>query len=160
CIGTARWRKLPSPCGASETALDDATKATLAQAIRGSTDAINPFVRDAIPNTVANGTCTSTYNGVSAIGAKVNVDGECWEHSHPMHWNVYDMGVWTSTHPGNMHFAADANPIKAPAAQSGDTTLTFPASHPMSRFATALPHFALLGKLGDAVSFGNLPLLA
>ena len=42
CIGTARWRKLAAPCGAAETALDDATKATLAQAIRGSTDAIQP----------------------------------------------------------------------------------------------------------------------
>ena len=41
-----------------ETDVDTATKATLAQAIRGSTDAVNPFVRDAIPNTVAGGTCT------------------------------------------------------------------------------------------------------
>ena len=156
CIGTARWRKLAAPCGADETALDDATKATLAQAIRGSTDAINPFVRDAIPNTVANGTCTSTYNGVSAIGAKVNVDGECWEHSHPLYYNVYEMNQWTVEHPGNMNFAADANPIKAFAAR-GETTLTFPTGHAMSRFGTALPGFNLLGKFGDAVSFRNLP---
>ena len=156
CIGTARWRKLDGPCGAAETALDTATKATLAQAIRDSTDAVNPFVRDAIPNTVSGGSCTSTYNGVSAVGAKVDVDGSCWEHSHPNYWNVYEMDRWASEHPGNANFAADANPIKA-FARRGDTTLQFPTSHPTSRFAGALSKFALLGKLGDEVSFRNLP---
>ena len=55
CTGTSRWRNLGGPCGATETALDADTKATLAQAIRGSTDAANPYVRDAIPNTVSCG---------------------------------------------------------------------------------------------------------
>lgn len=157
CIGTARWRKLDGgACGASETALDAATKATLAQAIRGSTDAANPYVRDAIPNTVSNGSCTAELDGVSTVGAKVVVDGECWEHTHPFYQNVYEMNQWVVDHPGNAMFAADANPIKAVALR-GDTTLTFPASHAMSRFASALPGFGLLGKLGDAVSFRNLP---
>ena len=69
CIGAARWRKLDGPCGDAETALDAATKTTLAAAIRGSTDAQNPYVRDAIPNTVEGGTCTETHDGVSATGA-------------------------------------------------------------------------------------------
>ena len=81
CVGYARWRKLfDGPCGADETALDNATKATLAQAIRSSTDAANPSVRDVIPNTVSGGTCIQSSNGVSTTGAKVNVDGSCWEH--------------------------------------------------------------------------------
>lgn len=156
CIGTARWRKLSGPCGADETALDADTKATLADAIRGSTDAANPLVRDAIPNTVEGGSCTDEYNGVSTVGAKVDVDGECWEHSHPLIYNVYEMDQWTIDHPGNMNFAMDANPIRA-FAKRGEFTLAFPASHPMSRFGTAMPTFGLLGKLGDAVSFRNLP---
>ena len=55
-----------------------------------------------------------------------------------------------------MNFAPDANPIKA-FARRGETTLTFPTSHSMNRFASALSTFALLGKLGDEVSFVNLP---
>jgi|EP00966_Prymnesium_polylepis_P219066 hypothetical protein len=55
-----------------------------------------------------------------------------------------------------MYFAADANPIKA-FARRGETTLHFPASHTMNRFTSALSSFALLGKLGDEVSFRNLP---
>lgn len=156
CIGTARWRKLDGPCGAAATALDAGTKATLAQAIRESTDASNPFVRDAIPNTVEGGTCVEENDGVSATGAKVDVDGECWEHSHPFYLNVYEMDQWVIDHPGNMNFPPEANPIKAYALR-GESILTFPASHAMSRFATALPDFGLLGKLGDEVSFRNLP---
>ena len=59
------------------------------------------------------------------------------------------MNVWATDHPGNMHFEADANPIKA-IARRGETTLRFPASHDMSQFASGLPSFALLGKLGFA----------
>ena len=59
-------------------------------------------------------------------------------------------------HPGNMYFYVDANPIEA-FARRGETVLQFPASHPMSRFGSALSGFALLGKLGDEVSFRNLP---
>ena len=97
CIGTARWRKLDGgACGEDETALDAQTKATLAEAIRSSTDVTNPFVRDAIPNTVEGGSCTEMSDGVTTVGAKVDVDGECWEHSHPFYLNVYEMGVWAN----------------------------------------------------------------
>ena len=96
CFGTARWRKLEGSCGAGETALDTDTKTTLAQAIRGSTDAANEFVRDAIPNTVDGSTCNDMINGVSATGARVDVDGDCWEHSHPLYLNVYEMDLWAT----------------------------------------------------------------
>ena len=55
-----------------------------------------------------------------------------------------------------MYFTPDVNPIKA-FAKRGETTLRFPASHDMSRFASASSGFALLGKYGDEVSFRNLP---
>ena len=57
-------------------------------------DAELQLVRDAIANTVNGGSCTSSQDGVSAIGAKVNVDGSCWEHSHPHSFNVYEMNAW------------------------------------------------------------------
>ena len=159
CIGTSRWRRLSSMggCGADETPLDAGTKATLAQAIRGSSDAANTLVRDATANSVTGGSCASSSDGVSAIGAKVDVDGGCWEHSHPFYYNVYEMNEWAASgHPGNTAFPPSSNPIKA-VAKAGETTLTFPASHPTVRFMTALPGFAHLGKLGDMVNFRNLP---
>ena len=159
CIGTARWRKLSitGGCGVGETPLDAATKATLAESIRSCSDANNPFVRDAVANSISGGSCTSSSDGVSAIGAKVDVDGECWEHTHPHYYDVFEMNEWAASgHPGNAMFPPSANPIKA-FAQAGKTTLTFPASHPTTRFMSALSGFAHLGKLGDTVDFRNLP---
>ena len=108
CVGSSRWIRLNGACGALETALSTATKATLAQAIRASPDAPNPYVRDAIANTVVGGSCeTTSTSGVSAIGAKVDVDGACWEHSHPLSLNVYEMNEWAVDHPGNAQYAPD-----------------------------------------------------
>jgi hypothetical protein len=72
------------------------------------------------------------------------------------HRNVYETNEWAINHPGNAMFSAELNPIKA-FARRGETTLQFPANHMMSRFGGALSSFALLGKLGDVVSFQNLP---
>ena len=150
CVGTSRWVRLNGACGALETALSTATKATLAQAIRASPDSPNPYVRDAIANTVAGGSCeTTSTSGVSAIGAKVDVDGACWEHSHPLSLNVYEMSQWAVNHPGNTQYAPSANPIKA-FALAGGTTLLFPASHPMNRFESQASNFAILGLLRDS----------
>ena len=158
CAGTSRWVSIHGPCGAAETALDTPTKATLASAIRDSADAANGLVRDAVATSVPGGTCTSTYNGVSAVGAKVDVDGTCWQHSHPQAYNVYEMNRWAVEHPGNANFAADANPIKA-VAKAGGAVLHFPTWHTIGRFDTALASGALrlLGKFGESVSFTSLP---
>ena len=156
CTGTSRWVNLHSACGAGATALDADTTTTIAEAIRTSADSPNPHVRDAIVNTVPGGSCATTYNGVSAIGAKIEVDGDCWQHSHPQSWNVYEMNEWTVDHPGNINFSPEANPIKA-FALAGETTLHFPASHPISRFEAQAAKFPFLGKLGDSVDFRNLP---
>ena len=74
-----------------------------------------------------------------------------------MYLNVYEMNAWAAEgHPGNMQFTPETNPIKA-FARRGEYRLTFPASHATSRFMSALSSFSLLGKLGDAVDFQNLP---
>ena len=150
--------RLNAPCGAAETALDTATKTTLASAIRNSADVSNAIVRDAVATSVQGGTCTSSFNGVSAIGAKVNVDGTCWQHSHPQAYNVYEMNNWAIDHPGNANFMSSANPIKA-VARSGRVVLSFPASHAVGRLATAISSggLNLLGKMGESVSFTSLP---
>ena len=159
CVGPSRWvRHLTGPCGADETPLDNATKATLASAIRSSADAPNLFVRDAVVSSVAGGHCMAMSDyGISPIGAKVEVDGRCWEHAHPLSLNVYEMNEWAkSGHPGNSAFDVIHNPIKA-IARNAQTTITMPASHETSRFTAAVGGFALLGKLGDVVEFQSLP---
>ena len=88
--------------GADATALDADTATTLAAAIRGSTDAANGLVRDVVANTVSGGSCTSESDGVSAIGARVDVDGVCWEHVHPELYSVYDFTHWSGVRmPGS-----------------------------------------------------------
>jgi len=161
-VGT-RWRSLGGPCGVggveSSTAIDNATRATLEGLLRGSTDFANDMVRD-IPKPQA-GACTPDADGTSATGARLEVDGVCWQHAHPHLYNVYDTTHWSAAHPGNAAFATDANPIEAFASLAGEasTTLRYPASHSMSRWRdnSGTVYFSLLGKLGDVVDFRNLP---
>lgn len=156
CSGKSRWRRLTGGCGYAETALDYATKATLASAIHGSEDAANMLVRDIELSSSSGRSCTTETNGVSAIGAKVEVDGFCWEHSHPDLLNVYDATYWSRAHDGNDKFSASSNPIERFAKESG-TMLHFPASHPMDRWVAKEKKLPLLGKLHDTVKFVDLP---
>jgi len=164
CTATAgtRWRSLGQPCGVggvpNGTALDTSTIETLAAQIRGSIDAANSLVRD-IPRPT--GDCTSTNNGVSTIGSRVEVDGTCWEHTHPDQYSVFDFTYWSAAHPGNAAFATDRNPIEAFARLPGEasTTLHYPASHSMSRWEDRSGGIYLpkLGTLGSVVNFRDLP---
>jgi hypothetical protein len=43
----------------------------------------------------------------------VDVDGACWEHSHPLALNVYEMNEWAVDHPGNAQYAPSAHRNKA-----------------------------------------------
>ena len=78
-----------SACGASETALDAETTATLTAAIRATVDT-NPFVRDVAIASGGGGTCHAQKDGVSSIGARLTVDGVCWVHVHPQEFDVLD----------------------------------------------------------------------
>jgi hypothetical protein len=178
CTGTSRWKRAEGggDCGTggnndAATPLDTATKATLTAVLAavGGTDA-NPFVRD-ITDPVdhaaapAGATCAATLNGVSTVGARVSVDGECWEHVHPHTYNVYDFSTWTLDHDGNNVAlkAGRPNPIIR-FALGGRADLAYPLHHPMARWSKSLTNkFKSLkgthlgGRLGDTVSFSALP---
>ena len=158
-----RWASVPGggPCGADATPLDDTTKLLVAEKIRSSSDAANPWVRDIDKVT---GDCTTELNGVSVIGSKVEVDGVCWQNVHPQHLDVFDATYWSEVHDGNAAFPTDMNPIRAFARSTLDasfqTTLHYPlGSHGMGRWKTQKhsPNFIFIGKLGDQVDFKDLP---
>eukprot|EP00615_Pteridomonas_danica_P005739 CAMPEP_0114339626 /NCGR_PEP_ID=MMETSP0101-20121206/7849_1 /TAXON_ID=38822 ORGANISM="Pteridomonas danica, Strain PT" /NCGR_SAMPLE_ID=MMETSP0101 /ASSEMBLY_ACC=CAM_ASM_000211 /LENGTH=1907 /DNA_ID=CAMNT_0001472645 /DNA_START=590 /DNA_END=6313 /DNA_ORIENTATION=- len=83
------------------------------------------------------------------VGAKLMVDGECWEHAHPDEYNVYDFSFWTSAHDGG------SSPIEQ-FALDGQPKLNFPSWHSMSRWSDGEEYLTLLGKLGDMIDFADL----
>ena len=142
----SRWIRTPGACTGtvwSEQAPVDAIRA-------GKSGNNNP---DIIDVTVSNfGTCPETS---STIGSQVEVDGDCWKHSHPNEHDVYDFTQWYSEHEGG--------PSKiAKWAENGDVNLNFPVSHPMVRWEDNFriqrngPH-PRLGRYGDTVEFSALP---
>jgi len=145
---TSRWRPIGNSCGGSgETALDATTRESLARAIRSSSDTNNPFVLDIVR---PDSGCTPA---TSTIGAKVTVDGVCYEHVHPHLYGVYDFTSWVVDHPGN---APGFNPI-ARFARLGGVELSFPASHLMQRWHDNRPKMPYFGRLGDVIDFASLP---
>ena len=89
--GFSRWRRAAGAC-ADPTSLASSTAATIVAAIRAAAVAGIP-VAD-----IDAGACDDSP---SALGASVDVDGECWEHVHPQTLDVLDFTYWTSAHPGN-----------------------------------------------------------
>lgn len=172
--GRSRWRRLAGPCDAP-TALDAETIALVRRAVASSADA-NPFVLDLDLRRSAQesgGTCTAELDGVSATGARVDVDSggpaggpggaSCYEHVHPALLNVYDFSYHALVHDGNddVKRAGEPNPILAPAF-AGDAVLSYPGAnhrwpHPMRRWHGEATNFPLLGRYGDAVAFASLP---
>lgn len=140
----SRWLILRGGC--TETVLDVPTKGALAAAIRMANDP-NPHVTDiARPP----GECAPSP---STVGAKVVVDGVCYQHVHPHLHDVYDFTYWVDNHPGN---APGFNPISR-FAQRGGVMLTFPQSHLMQRWEANRPNLAFFGRLGDTIDFASLP---
>ena len=131
-LAVAAARAAAGACGASETALDADTKATLSSAISSSTDP-NPHVRDITPGT--GGVCHASLSGVSSIGASITVDGACWTHVHPNHLDVLDFSYWASNHEGNKEAEKNGrrNPITA-FAEQGSAEFQYPAWHDMDRW--------------------------
>lgn len=148
----SRWQRVSdAPCAGGQTGIDATTRATLAAAIAGSLDE-NPFVRDV---RVTGEDCDATDE--ATIGARVEADGACFQHVHPDEFSVRDATLWTSVHDGNVAAMAGggANPIKA-FAVAGLHELSFPASHPMTRWADRRRYLTVLGRFGDSVSFSSL----
>ena len=153
CSAVSRWYKHSSACGAgvagTATALDSATKSTISGYINSASGNV---VRDI---EVVTGTCNSLLNGVSAIGARIQISGACWEHVHPHLYNVYDFSYWSEAHDGNGEEAArgNFNPIRKHAEQSGSVVLPFPGHHVMKRWKDKQALHTYIGRWGDTVDF-------
>ena len=149
-----RWVARPGACVGGETPVDAATASVLVTALNGQ-DGANMAVKDITLDATAQAACVTGSGGSSAIGAKLEVNGSCWEHSHPNQLDVYDFTLWANDHDGNVA-AGGFFPIKA-FAHDGHSVLHFPASHPISRFQTAWSLGPRVGRLGDALTFDALP---
>ena len=157
CTKLSRWRNLGGPCGANATALDESTRAVLADALNFSTDA-NPIIKDVQLAQSVRSLCTKTNSatGISAIGAKLEVEGVCWEHVNVDQLNVYDFTLWAAEHPGNNE-QQGFFPIKRPA-YDGETVLHFPPSHQSTnKWMNNERYLELIGRYGDSVRFADLP---
>lgn len=169
-VGISRWWRVAAvPCTDSaeagpDTALDSSTQAAITAAMNASRD-MNEFVKDIdIRATIATqeqGSCTSTYNGVSTMGAQVTVGGQCWRHVPKEEGNVYSFSFWSLEHLGNRNFGASKNPIMR-WAKAGLTRIEFPRSHSMStrwgakRTKMGDRFIGLIGRYGDVVDFAAL----
>jgi cullin-associated NEDD8-dissociated protein 1 len=154
CHQRVRWRAL-GPCAGRATAdMSDDTRTVLATAIRSSTDT-NRFVKDVELPYEDRSSCSD------AVGAVVDVDGECWEHTHNDQLSVYDFTLWAQSHNGNNEVSGFF-PVKSVAYDRDDAILHFPPWHGLSRWDqnannpwTSIK--ASIGRLGDSVAFADLP---
>jgi uncharacterized protein (DUF1501 family)/uncharacterized protein (DUF1800 family) len=153
CSGDHRWRSLGGPCDVNggATALDNVTLGLLFTALNTSTDG-NLRVKD-----LRKVTCTGTP-APNAIGAKVQVNGTCWQHTYMHNLNVYDF-TWFSTasnHPGNIE-RVQFYPIQR-FAKNGQVVLRYPASHGNRwRVNSGSSINKYIGRLGDTIKWDSLP---
>jgi hypothetical protein len=126
----------------------------------GTAGAANPNIRDIIALHEAN---PSVSTDDSTVGAQVAINDACWQQSHPMEGNVYDMSRWTESHPGtrDARLAKRRNPIMK-WAEDEQTTIVFPDHHPMYRWRDnskiSSVGMIYVGKFGDEVDFASLPI--
>ena len=158
CEGTSRWKRVRAdgPCTASEeTPLDDATAATLRTALRETADTANEMYRDMLK---PSGECANKLDGVESRGARLSVDGSCWEHVHPHSGDVVDLTLWTQSHPGNANAirAGRPNPITT-FAKYGLSHMYFPSNHDMDRWRYGRIFMSTIGRIGDVISYADLP---
>ena len=130
----SRFRKTAGTCTSDPLVAYPLSRDLLTAKLEGSVDLENPFIRDIrISSTTQRSQCYAE-SGAAAIGAQIQLNGTCWEHVHPNTLNVYDLSTWQIEHPGN---TPSFNPFKA-FATAGATTITFPAAHHMSRWASLI----------------------
>jgi cullin-associated NEDD8-dissociated protein 1 len=136
----------------SATTMDANTTATVAAAIAASTDA-NPHVIDLnLKSAVDAGkVCLSG----AAFGGSLVVGNKCYTHVHRHAFSVVDATYWSDVHDGN---TATFKPVEA-FARKGLTELSYPASHPISRFDAVFKlggKERVLGRLDDTVDLKDM----
>ena len=133
--------------------MDADTHRVLAEAINGSSDT-NRFVKDVQLEWAVrqSGACSNP-----GAGAILEVNGECWQHSHGDQLSVFDFTIWSQSHGGNV----DNNnffPIRDFARQ-GSATLHFPSFHTINtNWNNGFQIGDAFGRYGDWLIFDDLPL--
>eukprot|EP01052_Picozoa_sp_SAG31_P007864 SAG31_NODE_383_length_16451_cov_8.412977_6_plen_1261_part_00 len=158
CSQPSRWMKTSGDCDV-DTPLDEATLASISAALTSNTLLETPFITDI--EAVDGGDCTTEANGVSAAGAKLTLNGICYEHVHRDTYSVYDMAYWVERNPGRTN--AGYNPLTRLAAD-GVFELPLTVVCPdrscwPTRFSNRnpTPLTRKLGTLGEEVEFRTLP---
>lgn len=176
----SRWEILDaSEC--TETAMDDQTRAALAELLTDSND-MNTMLRDIdIPITGV----TQDGNACDAadlVEVEIIIESQCFRRVHPDEYSVFDMTYWTlpDTHPGNMVAMMNnhMHPIKKwididewddDGWDDESVILKYPAfyepldendtlaPHPIQRWNTHSTKFSKLGRFGDPEKFVDLP---
>ncbi|CAE7202317.1 unnamed protein product [Symbiodinium natans] len=138
CGTLSRWKQLD--CGAVDCTPSSLDSADLALIV-GALGQKQGEYRDIFV------TCATNV----ASGSVVSVSGVAFGHSHVQEGSVFDFSTWVSEHPGG------AAAITKWA--SSGYQLVYPASHPMSRFESALADKKLhyVGTLGEEIRYLSLP---
>ena len=164
CSAQTRWKKTTGrgSCDA-DTPLDAATLASLSAHMANQNEVVLQ-TPDIIIIQPVQGECTTELNNVSIVGAKVTLNGTCYEQVHPDSHNVYDMAYWRQA-PALRRDLGGAIKLTRPATQ-GETELVLssvcadrncwpPRWHNELSSSNKLCH--LLGVLGEEVDFSSLP---
>jgi hypothetical protein len=162
CSAASRWKKTIGACE-PDTPLDVATLASISTALQTEVVLDTPTIVTIEP---MQGECTTEANGVSTVGAKITINGTCFEHVHPEEYDVHDMAYWITsgyfyTVPGN---TGDGIYPQTRFAALGQTELPITAVCPdrscwPTRFSARnpVPLTRRLGVLGQTVEFSSLP---
>jgi len=149
----------------SATTVDAGTKSTVEAAIAAAIAKgdSNPHVIDIDLKTKAD-TDGTTCDAAASFAASVVSNGVCYTHVHSLLFSVVDATYWNLFHPGNLvNNRVGRMPIKEMAETGAtevlQTTLTYPASHPMTRWRDAVfgKQIWEIGRLDDTVDFALLP---
>lgn len=146
----SRWIKVaPQDCIA--TTIGSSTT-SIFQDLIGSSSDTNPNLRD-VQFPVLGPMCDLEDQG--SYDFLVSVGSECWRNVHQSHLQVYDFTNWVGLHPGGPARITQFAEI------SGDFVLSFPASHPMSRWYDNVEiNLVELGRLSDSKNLASSPEVA
>ena len=165
CSAQTRWKKTAGgACTPGDTPLDAATLASLSAHMANQAEVVLETADIIIIRPVQGECATAQLNSnVSIVGAKVTLNGTCYEQVHPDSHNVYDMAYWRQGGRGVNRGLGGVGP-------AGPTKLTRPAVDGETELVIgsvcadrscwppgSRNPVRLLGVLGQEVEFGSLP---
>ena len=166
CSAQTRWKKTAGTCDL-DTPLEGATLASLSAALQQLALEAVLVTPDLLIIEAVQGECATELNGVSIVGAKVTLNGTCFEQVHPDSYNVYDMAYWVGRLAGQhsgFGGSSDAAALLTRPATLGQTNIELTSicesgsCWPTSWSArNPTPLVRLLGVLGQELEFSSLP---